>query len=211
MIRRFNPSRQLTPGGRGLSCWNSLTRRSCPRRSPKARAEQAELKSCKDDKITAQGQRGTSAALGMRHKMIRSLVSNRVWRAPGAPNPIGNKRDWVQGGVYPGRRPRRPCPGLLSGRPSRGSGGHLDDRRLGGFGRRWANHRLQARPGFSGLSVLRPWPGPPEFQRYAVLDQCLPGDWVAGDERGLQFWRARPGQPILAQEQQWTNHEPVEY
>ena len=26
-----------------------------------------------------------------------------------------------------------------------------------------------------------------------------------------QFWRARPGQPILAQEQQWTNHEPVEY
>jgi hypothetical protein len=26
-----------------------------------------------------------------------------------------------------------------------------------------------------------------------------------------QFWRARPGQPVLALEQQWTNHEPVEY
>jgi uncharacterized protein DUF6174 len=26
-----------------------------------------------------------------------------------------------------------------------------------------------------------------------------------------QFWRARPGQPLVMQEQQWTNHEPVEY
>jgi len=26
-----------------------------------------------------------------------------------------------------------------------------------------------------------------------------------------QFWRARPGQPLLAQEQRWTNQEPVEY
>jgi len=26
-----NPTRQLTPGRRGWSCWNSLTRRSCPR------------------------------------------------------------------------------------------------------------------------------------------------------------------------------------
>src|SRR5690242_19097198 len=58
--------------------------------SPNARAERAELKSCKDDKITAQGKRGTSAALGMRHKMIRSLVSNRVWR------PKGAKPDWKQ-------------------------------------------------------------------------------------------------------------------
>src|SRR5689334_6642030 len=88
--------------------------------SPTTRAERAKLKSCKDDKITAQGKRGTSAALGMRHNMIPSLVSNRVWRGPGAPNPIGNKRDWEQGDVYPGLRPRRPCPGLLSGRPSRG-------------------------------------------------------------------------------------------
>jgi hypothetical protein len=26
-----------------------------------------------------------------------------------------------------------------------------------------------------------------------------------------QFWRARPGQPLVMQEQQWTNHEPVHY
>ena len=26
-----------------------------------------------------------------------------------------------------------------------------------------------------------------------------------------QFWRARAGQPVLTLEQQWTNHEPVEY
>ena len=114
-------------------------------RSPTTRAERAELKSCcKDDKITAQCKRGTSAALGMRHQMIRSLFSNRVWRAPGAPNPIGKKRDWVLGGVYPGRRPRRPCPGLLSCRPCRGSrlrrattrltGGHMSDERFRGFG-----------------------------------------------------------------------------
>jgi len=138
-----------------------------PDRSPKARAERAELKSCKDDKITAQGKRGTSAALGKRHRMIPSLVSNRVWRAPGAPNPIGNKRDWVQGGVYPGRRPRRPCPGLLSGRPSRGSAGHLDDRQLGGFGRRWANHGVEASPGFSWRVCSAPWPGLPEAETLA--------------------------------------------
>ena len=163
--------RNSQPEPRG--CWSITPKRddtqicllTC---SPNARAERAELKSCKDDKITAQGKRGTSAALGKRHKMIRSLVSNRVWRAPGAPNPIGNKRDWEQGGVYPGRRPRRPCPRLLSGRPSRGSGGHLDDRRLRGFGRRWANPRLEARLGFSWRFVLRPWLGLPEPERWAT-------------------------------------------
>src|SRR5579859_4299945 len=37
-------------------------------RSPKTRAERAKLKSCKDDKIIAQGKRGTSAALGKEAK-----------------------------------------------------------------------------------------------------------------------------------------------
>ena len=44
--------------------------------------------------IIAQGQRGTSAALGERYEMISSLFSNLVWRA-GAPNQIGKKRGWV--------------------------------------------------------------------------------------------------------------------
>ena len=51
-------------------------------RSAPLRAERAKLKSCKDDKIIAQGKRGTSAALGKRQKMISSLFSNLVWRAP---------------------------------------------------------------------------------------------------------------------------------
>src|SRR5260370_27931322 len=39
-------------------------------RSPKARAQRARLKSCRDDAKIAQGKRGTSAALGCWHKMI---------------------------------------------------------------------------------------------------------------------------------------------
>jgi hypothetical protein len=113
--------------------------------------------------------RGTSAALGKRHKMIPSLFSNLVWRASGAPNQIGKKRDWVWVAFYPGRRPRRPCPGLLSCRPSRGSGGHINGRRRREIGHRWANHRLQARPGFAWLFVLRPQPGLPEPRRYAKV------------------------------------------
>jgi len=148
-----------------------------PNRWATTRAERAQLKSCKDDEIIAQGKRGTSAALGKRHKMIRSLFSNLVWRAWGAPNQIGKKRGWVWGGIYPGRRPpafirlrrgkRRPCPGLLSCRPCRGSEGHVNDGRLRGFCRRWANPRLQARPGFGALFVLSPRPGLPEPKRSA--------------------------------------------
>ena len=41
--------------------------------TPKMRAERVQLKSCKDDEIIARGKRGTSAALGKRHKMIPSL------------------------------------------------------------------------------------------------------------------------------------------
>src|SRR5581483_5578752 len=50
-------------------------------RSTKLRAERGRLKSCKDDERIAQAQRGTSAGLGKRHKMIPSLFSNLVWRA----------------------------------------------------------------------------------------------------------------------------------
>ena len=39
------------------------------------RAKRANLKSCKDDMILAQGQRGTSAALGSERKMICSPFS----------------------------------------------------------------------------------------------------------------------------------------
>ena len=52
-------------------------------RSPKMRAERAQLKSCKDDERIAQGKRGTSAALGYEPKMISLLFP--IWfGAPGA-------------------------------------------------------------------------------------------------------------------------------
>jgi len=76
---------------------------SKPNRSPRG-----------DDMKVAQGKRGTSAALGKRHKMIPSLFSNLVWRAWGAPNQIGKKRGWVWVAFYPGRRPQRPCPYMFS-------------------------------------------------------------------------------------------------
>src|SRR5581483_5845092 len=50
-------------------------------RSTKLRAERGRLRSCKDDEKIAQAQRGTSAGLGKRHKMIPSLFPNLVWRA----------------------------------------------------------------------------------------------------------------------------------
>jgi hypothetical protein len=50
-------------------------------RSPKTRGERAQLKSCKDDEIIAQGNpERIRGALGKRHKMISSLFSNLVWR-----------------------------------------------------------------------------------------------------------------------------------
>ena len=42
-----------------------------------------------------------------------------------------------------------------------------------GIGRRWANHRLQARPGFAWLFVLRPRPGPPEPDRSTLAAMIL--------------------------------------
>jgi hypothetical protein len=43
----------------------------------------------------------------------------------------------------------------------------MNDERLRGFGRLWANQRLQARPGFAWLVVLPPRPGLPEPERSA--------------------------------------------
>ena len=133
------------------------------------------LKSRRDDMKVAQGKRGTSAALGKRQKMFSPLFSNLVWCAWPAPNQIGKKRHWVRGDVYPGQRPpafirfrrgrRRPCPGLPSCRPSRGSGDHINGGGQTGIGPRWANHRLQARPGFAWPFVLSPRPGLPEPER----------------------------------------------
>ena len=142
-----------------LNDWQSLNHSS-----PKMRAERAQLKSCKDDKTIAQGKRGTSAALGYEPKMI-SLFFPIWFGAPGRAKPDWKKRDWVCGGVYPGRRPRRPCPGLLSCRPSRGSGGHMNGGRGREIGHHLANHRLQARPGFATPFGLSLPPGLPEPKR----------------------------------------------
>jgi len=73
----------------------------------------------------------------------------------------------TQGGDPPALRSGRSCPGLLSCRPYQGSGGDMNDERLRGFGRLWANQRLQARPGFAWLVVLPPRPGLPEPERSA--------------------------------------------
>ena len=86
---------------------------------PTMRAGRAKLKSCRDDMILAQGQRGTSAALGSERKMISSPFSGLARQPAGAPNQ--KKGRWLRGGRYPGRRPRRSCPGLLSMLPLRGA------------------------------------------------------------------------------------------
>ena len=77
------------------------------------------LKSCRDAMITAQGKRGTSAALGYGRKINPSPFS---WFAapgrPGAANQEKGEAGYRGVAFYPGRRPRRPCPGLLSRCPS---------------------------------------------------------------------------------------------
>src|SRR5436190_22296958 len=76
------------------------------------RAQQAKLKSCKDDMTIAPGKRGTSAARGPEHKII-SLFSLLVG-AQQARQPEEKKRCWVWG-----RLPRPAvalllCPDTLS-------------------------------------------------------------------------------------------------
>ncbi len=128
--------------------------------SPRTPAERARLKSCKDDTTIARGKRGTSAALGRRYKMILSPFSNRVWRAGARQTRLEKgevglgwrfTRGGGLGGLAPGYYQAAP-PGLRRG---------MNDERLKGFGRLWANHRLQPRPGSAWLIVLRPRPGRP--------------------------------------------------
>src|ERR1039457_2542700 len=86
------------------------------------------LKSCRDAMLIAQGKRGTSAALGYGRKINPSPFS--WFSAPAGPaRPTREKGGVGNGGgaFYPGRRPRRPCPGLLSRCPS---GAPNFDRRL---------------------------------------------------------------------------------
>src|SRR6185437_4784285 len=49
----------------------------------------------------------------------------------------------------------------------------MDDGHLRGFGRRWANHGLQARPGFAGLVGPRPRPGLSQTFRQYRRDRLL--------------------------------------
>jgi hypothetical protein len=62
--------------------------------------------------VIAQDKR--SAVLGQSTKMNSSLFSKLCWPS----QHDFEKREINGGAVYPGRRPRRPCPGLLSGCPS---------------------------------------------------------------------------------------------
>src|ERR1035438_7945036 len=77
------------------------------------------LKSCRDAMIIAQGKRGTSAALGYGRNINPSPFS---WFAapgqPGAANQEKGEAGYRRVAFHPGRRPRRPCPGLLSRCPS---------------------------------------------------------------------------------------------
>ena len=68
--------------------------------------------------------------------------------------------------------------------------------RLSRFGRRWANHRLQARPGFAWLFVVSPRPGLPEPDRSpktraerAKLKSRKDDKMISGQERNER----RPG------------------
>jgi hypothetical protein len=82
-------------------------------RSPTMRAERAKLKSRRVDLTIAPGKR--SAARGYGRKMISSFFPSGLARQRRA-KPEGKKEIGVA--LYPGRRPRRPCPGLLSCRLS---------------------------------------------------------------------------------------------
>ena len=82
--------------------------------SPVLRAQRAKLKSRRDVMIIAQGKRGTSAALGYTTKEDPSPYSCLALPARQPAGPNRNKGSLVWRGRYPGRRPRRPCPGLLS-------------------------------------------------------------------------------------------------
>jgi hypothetical protein len=74
------------------------------------------------------------------------------------------------------------------------------------FGRRWANHRLQARPGFAWLFVLSPQPGLPEPDRSPCEVRLLELSSSRCDRKqkpdsaGLTFWpEAAPDFPASSQ------------
>jgi len=87
MISTLNHRRQRTPRWRLRfrrgDQWRGI---AGPDRSLMMRAERAKLKSCRDDMILAQGQRGTSAALGSEREMIPSPFSGLARWPAGAPN-----------------------------------------------------------------------------------------------------------------------------
>jgi hypothetical protein len=136
-----------------------------PGRSPKIRAERGRLKSGKDDVIIAQVKRGTSAALGKRHKMNPSLFSNLIWRAVARQIRLEKRETGCGWRFTQGGSRSAPLPWATILLPLRGAGGHMSDGRLKGFGRLWANHRPQARPGLAWLFVVRPRPGLPGLGR----------------------------------------------
>jgi hypothetical protein len=77
------------------------------------------LKSCRDAMIIAQSKRGTSAALGYGRNINPSPFA--WFAAPGrsgAANQAKGEAGYQGVAFYSGRRPRRPCPGLLSRCPS---------------------------------------------------------------------------------------------
>jgi hypothetical protein len=165
LVRLVLPSRELirlssaanhpASGKAGIARLLAIERRFPglpePGRSP-LRAQRAKPKSCKDDLIIAPGKR--SAARGYECKMIGSLFSLR-FGAPVARQIAEKKERLGKVPVYPGRRPGRPCPELLSGRPGRGSGAE-------------ANPSFQATPGSARVFILAPRSGAPELTRSAI-------------------------------------------
>lgn len=81
-------------------------------RSPMMRAERAKPKSHRDDTIIAQGKRSP----GFWTQNDSLFFPFRL----GAPEvrPAGREKEVGWGALYPGRRPQRPCAGLLSCCPS---------------------------------------------------------------------------------------------
>ena len=55
-----------------------------------------------------------------------------------------------------------------------------------------SNHRLQARPGFAWLFVLRPWPGLPEPQRWLCHEVAFGAAWRSKPDQALRVAAGTP-------------------
>ena len=140
--------------------------------SPTMDPERAKLKSRRDDLIIAQGQRGTSAALGWRVQDNLLFFLFPVWRATGAPNRKEKKEGWVRGRFTQGGAPlMRAWAGLALGYYQAAPAGapqrhfQTDGRSVITVG---ANNCVQATPDCALLFIVAQVSGAPDAVRWAT-------------------------------------------